>query len=172
MMNEQTTKSSCASALKTADSNKRIRARPGVQEKKQVRFSEVSIRSFDVTCTGIVALGPSIGLDWFYTDGDSQPLDAYEEARAPCRKQSSEDLKLSALQRKSLLMQKHGYSRKDIMLIFQKRVHASRRWAAPPATSQSRSSSSTSSFMTRATRVGGQSSMLQSAGKMFPRSLL
>eukprot|EP00545_Synedropsis_sp_CCMP1620_P012556 CAMPEP_0119013048 /NCGR_PEP_ID=MMETSP1176-20130426/7777_1 /TAXON_ID=265551 /ORGANISM="Synedropsis recta cf, Strain CCMP1620" /LENGTH=177 /DNA_ID=CAMNT_0006966097 /DNA_START=80 /DNA_END=609 /DNA_ORIENTATION=+ len=93
--------------------------------KQQVRFSDVSIRLFDVTCTGVVAQGPSIGLDWFYTDSDSSPLDYYEESRLPHRKQPEEGLKLTAFQRKTLLIQKHGYSRKDLMQVFRKQINSS-----------------------------------------------
>lgn len=101
--------------------------------KKHVKFSDISFRRFDVTCTGIVSCGPSIGLDWSYTDDHGpQSLDIYEQARVPCRKQQGEKgLWLTALQRKKLLIQKHGYSPNDLMAVYQNRIGASRRWAHP-----------------------------------------
>lgn len=108
--------------------------RRGNVAKKRVSFSAVSVRRFDLTCTGVVSCGPSIGLDWSFTDDrNSHSLDAYEETRVLCRKQRGEKgLWLSALQRKTILIQKHGYSPKDLMAVYQKRIDASRRWISPP----------------------------------------
>jgi hypothetical protein len=118
----------------------------GGKTKKQVSFSDLSVRHFDVTCIGIVSCGPSIGLDWTYSDDrDSQSLDAYEQARAARRKQQGEKgLRLSPLQRKNILIEKHGYSPEDLMAVYQKRIDASRRWANPnttPPAAKRRSSS-------------------------------
>lgn len=148
MMGHSTTTPCMASTI-SADSKKRTRspASSSSSTKKQVNFSGVSIRRFDVTCIGIIAHGPSIGLDWSYTDDcDSLSLDSYEQTRVSSRKQEGErGLRLSPLQRRTLLIQKHGYSPKALMEVFQNRIGAPRRLSSPPQRrqhSQKRPSSS------------------------------
>lgn len=144
---------------------------------RRVSFSDVSIRSHDVICTGVISQGPSIGLDWFYSDKSSVSLDVYEDSRLLYRKQSTEGLKLSGPQRKTLLIQKHGYSRRDLMKVSQNRVNSSRRWASPPRTNlkSSRQSNTSALFSTSKTQQEGQTLRTmkgRSTYKLLSRSLL
>lgn len=147
--------------------------------KRRVSFSNVSIRSHDMICTGVSSHGPAIGLDWFCVDSETVSLDKFEQSRSTGRKQENKELKLklSGLQRKNLLIQNHGYSQKDLIQVYQKRVNSCRRWVSPPKTKVSASmlsgthSSTTTPSLIPNKRLGGQHARVRGWFSMS-RSLL
>ncbi|KAI2505743.1 hypothetical protein MHU86_8705 [Fragilaria crotonensis] len=140
-------------------------------ETKNVCFSVVSVRLHDVLCTGLVNHGPGIGLDWFSTDDEPVSIKEYEQNR-PMRR-TSKTLRLSALQRKRLLMEKHGYRINDLHRIYN--PYNNTRAVGGPQRKKCKLpqrrhlSKSISPALQQLAPAFGQGDMLRTATRMFAR---
>jgi hypothetical protein len=108
-----------------------------VRKSKHVRFSDILIRSYDVTCTGFINRGPGIGLDWFFTQCDAVPLDSYELRRQASRR-PYEMLILGPRERIKVLTKMHGCEIQSLQRICSRnyRVTRSATTLAMPAPAQ------------------------------------
>jgi hypothetical protein len=79
---------------------------------KQVRFSTVSVRKYDLTCIGLVNRGPGIGLDWFYGDEQTMRIEVHEFVRP--RRISQRHLIMRPAERTKLLVESHGFKIEDL----------------------------------------------------------
>ena len=96
-----------------------------VRKVKNVGFSDILIRRYDITCTGFINDGPGIGLDWYFTQGDPLPLDSYEQSR-PTRR-SYEMLILGPRERVKVLTKMHGCEIRSLQRICSRKIRITKR---------------------------------------------
>jgi len=83
------------------------------QMRKNISFSTLEVRSYDVTLGDNpgVSNGPPVSLDWNYEDSQHINLDEYESLRAPRR--SKEEMRLDSQSRQIVLSSR--FTSKDLM---------------------------------------------------------
>ena len=139
-------------------------------EPNSVRFSDVLVRRHDVICPGLVNHGPGIGLDWFSSDDEPVSIEEYEQNRPTQR--TSKKLVLSALQRKRLLLEKHGYNISELYRIcnpYKTRVFGGSQRKLCKSTQRQHLSKATSPALQQLAPAFGQGDMLRTATRMFSR---
>jgi hypothetical protein len=103
----------CETRAINSDGDREIQSvQKSTHRQKKVRFSNVSIRTYDLVCIGLVNKGPGIGLDWFYSNEKCMRIEIHEFVRN--RRFPERQLIMSATERKKLLVEGHGYKIEDL----------------------------------------------------------
>lgn len=144
-----------------------VPSRTREHDAKNVRFSDVLVRRYDLICTGLVNHGPGIGLGWSSTDDFPVSIEVYEQTRKT--RQPSNKLVLSALQRKRLLMENHGYRINDLHRLYNHRVVSGPPKKQPTSSQRLQKTTSISPALQQLAPAFGKGDMLRTATKMFAR---